>query len=371
MGLKKIKVGISIFIRKGTQSMWENGIFQNCVFLAELLERIPFVEQVFLVAGGASPEEVSAGFLDQSPVPLIDLSSAGDMLDVMVELSVSLPSEWITDFRAGGGRVVSMRCGNDYVIDNERMIFDLPPAHIINGATYDAVWILPEYEKTCLNYYKDTFRAPVYVAPHLWSPKILEGALGEVGKQNFGYKLGRRQWRVGIFEPNICMVKTSFMPILVCENAHRLNPSALEKVWIFNSKELSDDLGFLNFMARLDLKAHNLVSFEHRYPFFEIVSSNVDVLVCHQWENAQNYLYYETLYGGYPLIHNSDMIGDCGYFYQNFDCEQGGSILLEAFEGHDTNHQAYRATANKFLKTLHPHNASNISKYQELLGMLI
>lgn len=371
MGFKKIKVGISIFIRKGAQSMWENGIFQNCIFLAEVLERVPFVEQVFLVAGGANPEDVSAGFLEQSPVPLINLSSAGDILDVMIELSASLPHEWITDFRANGGKVVSMRCGNDYVIDNERMIFNLAPAHIINGATYDAVWILPEYERTCLNYYRDTFRAPVYIAPHLWSPKILEGALSEVGKKDFGYRAGRRQWRVGIFEPNICMVKTSFMPVLVCENAHRLSPNALEMVWVFNSKELSNDPGFHNFMAGLDLKAHNLVSFEPRYPFFEIVSSNVDAVVCHQWENAQNYLYYETLYGGYPLIHNSDMIGDCGYFYKNFDCEEGGSILLEAFKDHDTKHIEYCTTANKFLKTLHPQNTNNISKYQDLLGMLI
>ncbi len=41
--------------------------------------------------------------------------------------------------------------------------------------------------------------------------------------------------------------------------------------------------------------------------------------LCHQWENAQNYVYYEALHAGYPLIHNSHLLDDCGYRYHNFD----------------------------------------------------
>ena len=39
--MKQLKVGVSIFVRKGEQSLWENGIFQNCLFLVMLLMRSP------------------------------------------------------------------------------------------------------------------------------------------------------------------------------------------------------------------------------------------------------------------------------------------------------------------------------------------
>ena len=28
---RKLRVGVSIFVRKGEQSVWENGIYQNCI----------------------------------------------------------------------------------------------------------------------------------------------------------------------------------------------------------------------------------------------------------------------------------------------------------------------------------------------------
>ena len=50
---QKLRVGISIFVRKGEQSLWENGIFQNCLFLVLLLLKAPNVSATFLVFGAA------------------------------------------------------------------------------------------------------------------------------------------------------------------------------------------------------------------------------------------------------------------------------------------------------------------------------
>lgn len=91
--------------------------------------------------------------------------------------------------------------------------------------------------------------------------------------------------------------------------------------------------------------------------------ASVDAVVSHQWENPQNYVYYEALYGGYPLIHNSHLIGECGYRYHEFDCEEGGRALLRAFAEHDANLESYRATAKKFLHTLDPENEDNVRIY--------
>ena len=159
-----LRIGISLFVRKSAQSLWENGIFQNCLFLAMLLQKSPIAGNVVLVAGGGDGEAQDAlHFLEESPVAIIDMHSAIDQLDVMIELSAQLTKDWVIAFKAKGGKVVSMRVGNDYVIDIERMLFNKPPALLISGAPYDEVWTLSEYEKSCQFYFQSAFRTPVRI----------------------------------------------------------------------------------------------------------------------------------------------------------------------------------------------------------------
>jgi hypothetical protein len=372
-GGRGLRVGVSIFVRKGGgQSMWENGIFQNCLFLVMLLMRSPIVSETFLVAGGsdATPEDAK-DFLAGAPVPVIDMNEAASKLDVMIEMSAQLAKEWVVSFRERGGKIVSMRVGNDYVIDIERMIFDRPQGLLISGAPYHEVWTLPEYERSCKPYYQSAFRAPVRLMPHLWSPLVLEREMARQRPgQRFEYQPWKRRWRAGIFEPNICMVKTSFIPMLVCETAHRKNADLLEQVNVYNTLHLKEHAGFSNFALNLDIVRHGIATFEGRFPVAEVLTRNVDVVVSHHWENAQNYVYYEALYGGYPLIHNSHLIGNCGYRYHEFDCEEGGRVLNQAFVEHDQNLAAYRATANAFLRTLDPESEENVRTYSEALAAL-
>ncbi|MDR5737547.1 DUF2827 domain-containing protein [Caballeronia sp. LZ016] len=366
---ERINVGVSIFIRKGAQSLWENGIFQNCLYLVMLLKRSPRVKATYLVMGGgdSGPQDAER-FLQDSPAPLIDMETALPKLDVMIEMSAQLNREWSIKFKERGGKIITMRVGNDYVIDIERMIFNLQHALLISGAPYDEVWTLPEYENSCAPYFETLFRAPVKLMPHLWSLVVLDREAAKLPDgRKFGYEPGRRRWRIGIFEPNVCMVKTSFIPMLCCEAAHRENPDMIERMYAFNTFKLKEHVAFAGFAQSLDLVKHGLGSFEGRFPFAQIVPASVDAVVCHHWENPQNYVYYEALYGGYPLVHNSHLIGDCGYRYHDFDCEEGGRALRRAFATHDENLDSYRATAKAFLHTLDPENEQNVRIYTQAL----
>ncbi|MGQ2995532.1 MULTISPECIES: DUF2827 domain-containing protein [Variovorax] len=368
----KLRVGVSIFIRKGEQSLWENGVYQNCLFLVMLLLRSPRVASTVLVAGGGdgAPAD-AAGFLADSPVPIIDMATAAQELDVMIEMSAQLGRDWAVAFRERGGKIVSMRVGNDYVIDIERMIFDKPHGLLLTLAPYNEVWTLPEYEATCKPYFEAAFRTPVRLMPHLWSPMVLERALARSGGgKPFAYEPGRRHWRVAIFEPNICMVKTSFIPMLGCEAAHRAQPDLIERLWVYNSFHLREKPLFVGFAQSLDLVQHGLASFEGRFPVYQVVPPNVDCVFAHHWENGQNYLYYEALYGGYPLVHNSHLIGDCGYRYQGFDCEDGGRALRRAFAEHDADLPNYRERARALLERLDPEGEENVRIYTAAIEAL-
>jgi hypothetical protein len=360
-------VGISIFAREGQPSLWENGISQNVLFLAQLLERVPEVESVFLINGGvASNEDVQRLALPYR-YPVLSLNDAHAQLDLAIEMGAQFSIEWITSFRQRGASVVLVCVGNNYVIDIERMAHNLPPAFLVSGAPYDEVWTIPEYERTCKAYYEVALRAPVHIVPHLWAPDFLRAAERELPEgQRFQYQ-PRSRWRVGVFEPNICMVKTCHVPMLAIDQAFRLNPGAIEMVRVFNALELKEHAGFVAFATSLDIVKQHRATFEGRWPIATAMTEQADVIVSHHWENGQNYLYYEALYGGYPLVHNSPFLDGCGYHYGDFDSEAGGLALLRAHREHDATLPDYRSRATRYLAGLDPLNPANVAVYRDAM----
>jgi hypothetical protein len=368
---RKLRVGVTIHLRKGQQSIWENGIFQNCVFLVQLFNQSPAVEQAVLVNGGDSQVASDAMLLQHAGINVIDLDQAMQTLDVVIEMSALLPDEWVQSFRQRGGRYAWMRVGNDYVIDIERAMFDKPSGALCSAKTYDAVWTIPEYEHSCGDYFALTTRAPVRILPHLWTPLFFQQGINTLPKGTpYGYQPGRARWRVCAFEPNVCMVKTSLIPMLVCEEAYRAQPAFLEALRVCNTMHIKDHATFLHFARRLDVVNHGLATFEGRFPVYQYMAERGDCIISHHWENGQNYLYYEALYGGYPLIHNSEFIKDCGYYYPEFDCQEGGRALLRAFAEHDRQLKDYKSQANRALRRLDIDHPENIEIYtRELLRL--
>ena len=367
---RKLRVGVTIHIRDGHQSIWENGIFQNCVFLVQLFNLSPEVEKAVLVNGSGAKEVHPSMMFNQVGVEMIDLSTALETLDVVIEMSSQVSEDWLAKFRAKGGRIAWMRM-NDYAIDVERAVYNLPPASVCSSKVYDAIWAIPGHRNICSDYFAITCRAPVKIVPHLWTPEFIDKGISTLPNGvKFGYPPGKARWRVCSFEPNLNTVKTSITPMLVCEEAYRKNAAMFDFIRICNTINAKEYLGFVNFAQSLDIVNHGVASFEGRFPFYEYMAHYGDAIVSHHWENGQNYLYYEALYGGYPLIHNSEFIRDLGYFYPDFDCQAGGEALMRAFETHDKKLLDYKAKAAEFLKTLDISYQSNIEFYtKELIAL--
>jgi GR25 family glycosyltransferase involved in LPS biosynthesis len=166
------------------------------------------------------------------------------------------------------------------------------------------------------------------------------------------------------------MVKTCAIPMLICEEAYRLAPGKFEAIRICNTLQSKENPAFVRFARYLDIVNHGVASFEGRFAVYEYMAHHGDCVVSHHWENGQNYLYYEILHGGYPLIHNSEFIRDLGYFYPDFDCQAGGEALIRAFDIHDQNLDDYKTKAAEFLKTLDICHQPNIEAYtDELLAL--
>lgn len=362
-----LRVGVSIYVRPGQPSLWENGIAQNCLFLMQLLEQLPEVAGVVLINGSEVPNAELQALASPYDYPIISWTEALESLDVAIEMGAQFNVDWARAFRDRGGCLIGMCVGNNYVIDIERMMFDRPSGFVVSGAPYHAIWTIPEYERTCKPYYEAALRAPVHILPHLWRDDFLRAAERQLPEGvRFGYQ-PRQRWRVGVFEPNLCMVKTCHLPMLSAEFAYRLDPAVVEMLWVFNALDLKAHPGFVAFATSLDLVRHGLATFEGRLPIATALTAHVDAIVSHHWENGQNYLYYEALLGGYPLIHNSPFLAGCGYAYADFDCEAAGLALLRAHQIHDQSLDGYKQQALAYLRTVDPLFADNVAAYRRAL----
>lgn len=364
----RLRVGVTLYIRDENQSIWENGIFQNTFFLMNLLKHSPVVEWCCVVASGPGDPKTARELLGHSDIPVISMAEALDTLDLVVELSAQLDPEWGRTFVERGHRLIAMRVANDFVIDAERMAFDLPAALLMSGVPYQEVWTLPSFVRTCASYYEAGYRAPVRAMQHLWSPELLNHSIAaRGGEATFAYRPGRTRWRAAIMEPNLCSVKTCHIPLLVCDVAYRLRPASLEVVRVFNAVAVRENPVFIAFARSTQIVRNGLATFEGRFPTFNVMGNLAEVIVSHHWENAQNYLHYEALYGGFPLVHNSNMLDDCGYRYRDLDPQDGGRALIQAIAQHDRNLEAYKASAQRFLAKLNPTSEHNIRQYSEAI----
>lgn len=404
----RLTVGVTVHLTSapGT-SIWSAGSTQNCVFLVSALRACPGVGRVYLVNCGDAEVPPAAYMLAGVPdLEVVKLPDVIDQIDLLVEAGSQVSPESAAKVRARGGRCVAYRFGNNALLDAERMLRGPLSKHLgevlapqaldalkpllakrdggaaVNGAAFDEVWTTPQHERTCRSYFELTLRAPVRVVPHVWEPTFVDLAAAEIAKNpdlaregvSFGYRPGRQKKRVGIFEPNLNIVKCAVFPLLVAESAFRRRPDLIERVWCTNSLDLVKLALFESFVHSLDLQrvkaadGRPVVVFDGRYNLPFGLAKHADVVLTWQWENSLNYMWYDALHGGYPLVHNSPALPKgVGYYYEGFDAADGGNALVAALLTHDARHEEYRRAADAFLLTVRATAPANVDAHERAI----
>lgn len=372
--MKELYVGISIHLdERGVNNIFANGAIQNVIFLYFLLKKISFIKKISLVYLGNLDKPPEGLRLDDLDIQFEALDDVVGKLDLLIEGTVMLEPRHAEAVHANHGKVVSYRMGNDYILEMESFIFDRQFGRFFNGTQFDAVWTIPQHEKTCKSYFGIMNRAPVIILPHIWEPLFFEQSIAELKENNidFGYQANfSKQKRITNFEPNTSVIKTCYIPVLICEQAYRTHSELIQHVYLCNTVDKKDRLSFFNFIGRTDIVKDNVMTVEGRFLISDFLSRYTDIVIAHQWENDLNYAYYEALYGGYPLIHNSKML-PVGYYYDEFDAEQGAQVLIDVIRNHDYQHQHYIAKAKRFLETLSITNEHNIMAHQNAVMCLM
>lgn len=362
-----MRVGLSLITHAG-QNIWNNGIGQNVYFLARCIDAIPFVEKVVIInCGDQNSPPAAAGELGHK-FELVASHDAIHTVDVAVEMAGALGSDWKNEFREKGGRVAFHNCGQPYAALIEPHIFGQPGCHV-EPELSDEVWLLPKDRKFS-NMQGAFHRCPVHEVPYLWGPDFLLIS-GDVNSgSEFGYKRGsltNGNLRPAIFEPNISPIKMGTIPLLICEEVERRRPDMIASVKLLNGSPLIDSHTFSYMINNLDLQKSGKIDLRAREYFADVMRSGANLVVSHQLDVTQNYLYLDALFGDYPLVHNSPDFADVGYYYKSSDIDKAAELIEWIVSHHDQEAEVYNQKSKIKLAAVSPISPQNIDNYARRL----
>ncbi|WP_068090674.1 DUF2827 family protein [Novosphingobium rosa] len=362
-----MRIGLSI-LTSAQHNIWSNGIGQNVYHLARLLEALPFVEQVVLIDTGDGGAPGDAGAIG-ARYAMLSPQEAFTAVDVAIEVSGGLGLDWLTPFRAGGGKAVFLNCGQPF--------YDLVEPDIFGRNDYfapiercDEIWLLPK-DRAFTAMMRSLYRCPVHELPYLWSPMFLEQKVAELaeGGAHFGYREGMlaQGLRPALFEPNRSAGKMSTIPFLICETLEKVDPGRIAHLTYLNTRHMTEHPAFGALVGGSLLAQSGKVSLDGRQYVAKVLAGTANLVVSHQIDWGQNYLYLDVIHGDYPLIHNSPFFADVGYYYEGNDIAAGLGCLMHALDLHDQELPWHQARNRAKIASFSPENEANREAYAKRL----
>ena len=355
--------------------LFSNGITQNAYFLYQCLTHIGYNCR-FLC------NESNPPLFSHDKIQLYQISTNALLFDpaeygLIITVTRQISREQYAMFHTIGIRVVSLVCGNHFMQDQEDFVRGAHGWSFSGKAdTFDEIWTLPSYRQFT-TYLETLTKVPVYVNPHLWHPSILEKRatqLSKVDVKDLIYDItihNDSQIDIIIMEPNLALFKNAWLPILASERLHMMHPDLINNVFVFNFPERPDAYSMIQTLSLgSKLRPFTRQEMDQILVYFAN-RKTVPIFLSHQTCNHLNYLYYELLYFGYPLVHNSDMLDGCGYYYKDNDIDMCVESIKKAFKHHNKQLLRYKADGLAYLERVNPLNADVCRMWNEKIKSVL
>lgn len=392
-----MKIGITLGLQKENESMWVNGIKLNAIFLANVFKKLGH-DAMLLDTSMKIKADEKTGLLDRDKIvwdidefPIYGFLKKWKDIDVLITLGTALDDSTLKKWKAfkSTNKVVKYMCGNNYVIDMERMIFKtgIEEQSPTLQKEVDELWYVPQQEKHNHDYYRilhwlddDKVKPvpfiwdPMFIdkAEHLYGGKLADGTSIEVDVPIYQPK-ELSEMRLTCMEPNMNVVKFHMIPMMIAEQA--LRDGYDFKVFnIVSASRLMESKYWKGIIGKLKLledPKNSKISVHHRYPVHSLLAKLTDVVISHQWDNPLNYAYLDVMYLQYPLVHNAPMIQDAGYYYPEFNVKEGAKQLAQVFDSHNQNIDAYNERNEEVLTRYTVYNDDMLETYSKLLDNLM
>lgn len=372
-----LRIGITIGLREQGESLWNNGIKQNAVYLLMALRHCPNVSSVVLL-NTTHIAITDALAWDRKQFPTYSFDEHKDQLDILIELGGQISADQTAYLKQRGVHLISYCCGVEYINAMQSMLFGrtLWGDNLFINSRYDAIWMVPQVARSSQPYFEVLRRVPAHTIPFVWSPIFLEQRTAELPhggryhsrERNSPTQASTTGKRLVVMEPNHDVVKFCLYPVLIAESVYRKQPESIEQLTVTNALPMArESMEFITLMNQLDIVREHKAVFLGRFDTPTFLAEHADVVLSHQWENPLNYFYLEVCWQGYPLIHNAQLCSDLGYYYPENDIETGAKLASQAIEQHDHIHDNYIADQRHAIARFLPENSDVVSAYTNLL----
>ena len=337
--MRKFKIGITADL---SVSLFSNGINQNALYLAMMYRDMGY--EAHIIATGDNPKaqrELKSIGIDQDQIEIKNIVEAIKVpYDVIIILGLRLEESHMSLFKKINPNVktVSYRCGNEFFTDAEIILHD---AHKARSESFqdlgappkpDQIWAIPQMEVTNLDYYTYMNRGQrnATVVPFIWDPIITESLQQTEKIPNWTPRDTRR---VSIMEPNLSLMKNSILPITFCDWFSQ-DGERLDHIYSWSTQKLSTNKRLIKVIQQSEQNLIKILSAEDRRPTLRVLNNHTDLVLSWQMENNLNYLYFDVMWAGWPLVHNAQFCQDIGYYYHMNQAQQAAAGMKAAFETH-------------------------------------
>lgn len=356
-----MNIGLVTNLKK---SVWGSGVFQNAFFLYDALEKAGFNCR-FL-----SLERPEKRIPREYKMTSLAKGMNGEY-DLVIMIGEPLKESEIKRFFKQNSRckIVLLQLLNKY---NEHVFHSLHKSQTlpeeVSCLTHE-IWTSPHYAQF-IPYLENIYGCdiPVKICPYIWDSRFLSEEVSKLGKKEVTPRFKpENQKRICILEPNVNISKACLLPLLTCEKLYREDPSMIDCVSIFCASTIKGNSYFINLIKNFSLVKDDRVFFNRRWNTPYALGTFGGTIVSHQNLNDLNYVYLEALHLGVPLIHNSELLSDQGYYYPEFDVDAAAKALQDSILNHSTNTEVHWGRATHAFHKFSVFNELNVTKYKQLV----
>ena len=364
------KIGILVNSEIG---LFSNGILQNAYFLLVCLQKAGFVCQLLSLKENPKQFECFDTSVKQlsTDISIFDPSE----YSAIIHVNSNLTNELYTYLKSKKIFISALVCGNNLMMDLDDFAHGAyspgRTSFIGKDCPIDDLWIIPCYY-FAVEYVSLMRGKPARIVPHLWSPTLIEETSKPFIKhdESLIYNLSNhvsKKIDILILEPNLNFYKSAWIPIVACEKLHKMYPDLINNVYIFNcpTHDQANHM-FKNLEIKDKLKKFARLRTAEIFSFFN-KQKTMPILVSHTILNELNYTYYEALNYGWPLVHNSSLLDECGYKYSENSLTDCANAIYTAFENHNKTLEHYKQKGKLFLEKVNPSSTDIQLTFKELV----
>lgn len=379
---KKYSIGITISVDDyNAVSLFSNGIRQNVILLQEVYEKCKNIKKSYIINTANSKTPIEGTAWEKYKHLIINKTDAEKKCDIIVVCQGSLhPSEY-QKYKQLGKKIVKQILGAELAILNERCLFNVPAGGIYKRNNFvDAIWISPHFYKRDRHFFEAVYNgAKTREGPYVWDPRFIEAHVDLFKSKNPDF-LGvyspkeKKTKRISTMEANLNIVKTCIFPIIIAELLERKHPDLIEFFSVFGGDIVKGKPDMIDLVKDFNINKNKKCFFESRYPAVWTLFNHTDIVLSHQNQCELNYLYLDAAWLGFPVVHNSPMMKELGWYFPENEAEEAIKhikYIADNFDDKDHKNGEYLKKSREYASAFLPSNPKNISIYEDLLDEVI